>query len=77
VVPLCFFCPAGKTRPGRNISAMSIFLFLVFLAGIAAALEHHHRRTERLPHAPLGSDSLATWRDLDLEHVQHDLAARA
>jgi hypothetical protein len=56
---------------------MSIFLFLVFLAGIAAALEHHHRRTERLPHAPLGSDSLATWRDLDLEHVQHDLAARA
>jgi hypothetical protein len=56
---------------------MSILLVLLFMAGIAAALEHHHRRTERLPHAPFGADSLGSWRDLDLQHVQHDLAARA
>ena len=56
---------------------MSIIVFLLFIAGVAAALEHHHRRTERLPHAPFGADSLASWRDLDLEHVQQDLAAHA
>lgn len=56
---------------------MSIILFLAFLAGVVVALEHHHRRSERQPHAPLGADAGTTMRDLDLEHVQHDLAARA
>jgi hypothetical protein len=56
---------------------MTIIVFLLFVAGVVAALERHHRRTERLPHAPLGADSLASWHDLDLQHVQHDLAARA
>jgi hypothetical protein len=57
---------------------MGIILILVFLAGIVAALERHHRRTEATPHAAPGADGgFYQLRDLDLDHVRHDLAARA
>ena len=57
---------------------MTIILLLALTAAFVVTLERHHRRSERLPHAPLGADAgSAGWRDLDLDHVQHDLAARA
>lgn len=54
----------------------TIIILLALTTALVTALERHHRRTWRLPHAPLGADAAATWDDLDLDHVRHDLAAR-
>jgi hypothetical protein len=55
----------------------TILILLALTASLVFALERHHRRTWRLPHAPLGADATSAWDDLDLDHVRHDLAARA
>ena len=55
----------------------TILILLALTAALVFALERHHRRTWRLPHAPLGADATSAWDDLDLDHVRHDLAARA
>jgi hypothetical protein len=61
------------------IYAMTIFLFLAFVALVVVALEHHDRRTRTLPHAPHGSDSSIdlTGLDHDFDRVWHDATARA
>jgi hypothetical protein len=64
------------------ISVMTIILLLALTTALVVTIERHHRRTWQGPHAPLGADAGTTdafWGpvDLDLDHVQHDLAARA
>lgn len=61
------------------IYAMTIFLFLAFVAVVVFALEHHDRRTRTLPYAPHGSDSsiALTGLDHDSDRVAHDAAARS
>jgi hypothetical protein len=64
------------------ISVMTIILLLALTTALVVTIERHHRRTWRLPHPPLGADAGTTDAsraavDLDLDHVQHDLAARA
>lgn len=59
------------------IGAMTtIIILLALTTALVVAVERHHRRTFDLPHAPLGADASASWDDLDLDHVRHDLAAR-
>lgn len=51
---------------------MTVLGLLAMIALLAAALEPGHRRTDRLPRAPFGADSLATA-PVDLDRVRHDL----
>ena len=48
-------------------------LFILVLAAVVVLLDHAHRRTDDLPHAPSGADAGA---DVDLQRVLHDLDAR-
>jgi hypothetical protein len=62
---------------------MTLLLLLALTATLVAALERHHRRTWRLPHAPLGADASVASTDLDhdldhdLDRVLHDVGAAA
>lgn len=49
---------------------IATILFVLLLAGVWALLERNHRRTDGLPHLPIGAD---VAHDADLTRVLHDL----
>ncbi len=52
-------------------AVIAVVTMSLVLIGLVVALEHNHRRTAGLPHAPFGADA----EDADLARVRRELSA--